>query len=104
MARKNLASKARPSKNGTLMFRLYIAPGQASSMRALANLRSICSGYFGKNCAIQVVDILKDPLRAKRDKIAVIPTLIKLSPEPTWTIVGDLNEEAMVLASMKGPD
>ncbi len=104
MANHKQASRARPSKNGKLLFRLYIASGQDSSTRALTNLKTICSGYFGRNYRIEVIDILEDPLRAKRDKISVIPTLIKISPEPTWTIVGDLSEDAMVLDAMKGPD
>ncbi len=103
MKKKRLDSKKNLSKKNKLMFRLYIASGEASSLRALSNLKAICSEYFGRNYKIEVVDTSKNPLRAKRDEIAETPTLIKLFPEPAWTIVGDLSEDAFVLAAMKGP-
>ena len=103
MNKKRTVSKRRPSKKNKLMFRLYVAPGEASSSRALSNLRTICSAYFGRNCQIEVIDTLKDPLSAEKDEIAETPTLIKLFPEPTWRVIGDLSEDALVLAAMKRP-
>ncbi len=102
MKKKRLVSSKRPSKKSKLMFRLYIRPGETSSLKALSNLKTICSEYFGRNYQIQVIDTLKEPLRAQSDEIVETPTLIKLFPKPTWTIVGDLGEDALVLAAMKG--
>lgn len=95
------ATKSQPTKNGKIAFRLYISPGDTSSSRALANLKTICREHFGGNYEIEIVDTLKDPQRAKRDGITGTPTLIKRSPAPVWTIAGDLSEEALILAEMK---
>ncbi len=104
MNKKRTASRRRLPKKNKLVFRLYIASGEASSLRALSNLRTICGEYFGRSYQIEVIDTMKDPLRAKRDEIAETPTLIKLFPNPRWRITGDLSEDALVLAAMKGPD
>ncbi len=102
MNKKSRILRKRSAKKNILIFRLYVHPEQASSLKALENLKMICSEYFGRRCRIEVIDTLKEPSRAQHDKIAEIPTLIKLSPKPSWTIVGDLSEDARVLASMKG--
>lgn len=70
-------------------------------MRAIVNLRNICQGYFS-DYELEVVDTAKEPLRAMEDGIVVTPTLVKLAPEPRWSIVGDLSEDARVLAAMSG--
>jgi hypothetical protein len=36
-----------------------------------------------------------------QDGVWITPALVKLSPAPQWTIVGDLSEDARVLASMQ---
>ncbi|MBI4788387.1 MAG: circadian clock protein KaiB [Chloroflexi bacterium] len=83
-----------------LVFRLYITQGAHSSVRAMANLKIICRDYLNGNCQLEIIDTQKDPIRAMQDGIVVTPTLVKLAPEPRWTIVGDLSEDARVLASM----
>ncbi len=83
-----------------LIFRLYITQQAPSSMRALSNLKTICRDYFPNNVQLEVVDTVEQPLRAMQDGIVITPTLVKLSPEPSWSIVGDLSEDARVLASM----
>ncbi len=84
-----------------LVFRLYISGGAPSSTRALDNLKAVCKEYFPNDHRIEVVDTLLEPLRAMQDGIIVTPSLVKLSPEPSWTIIGDLSEDARVLASMR---
>lgn len=69
-------------------------------MRALSHLQSICRQHFGDRCEIEVVDLSKDPDKAKRASILSTPTLVKLSPPPSWRIVGDLSDDAMILAKM----
>lgn len=73
-------------------------------MRAIANLNAICQQYFDGNYELEIVDTIQQPLRAMQDGIIITPTLVKLSPEPRWSIVGDLSEDARVLASMTADD
>ena len=79
------------------VFRLYLAGGAPTSVRAFANLYSICQKHFPGSHRIEVVDILKEPLRALKDAVLVTPTVVKLSPLPELQIIGDLSEEEEVL-------
>jgi circadian clock protein KaiB len=96
------SAKVRPTESNKIEFRLYIAKGQKSSVVALSNLRTICREFLDGNYDIEVVDTLSHTRRAQRDGIAATPTLVKVSPEPGWSIVGDLSEDALILAIMQG--
>jgi circadian clock protein KaiB len=100
--KKNRESKQSHSRNNILGFRLYISPGGITSERAITNLKTICEKHFRNHYDIEIVDALQDPLRAARDGIEVTPTLVKLSPEPRWKIQGDLSDNALILAAMRG--
>ena len=84
-----------------ILFRLYITKGERTSARALANLRTICREHLARGYEIEIVDAQKSPQRAEKDGVTATPTLIKRSPAPAWTIVGDLSEDALILDAMK---
>jgi circadian clock protein KaiB len=98
---KPTAAGRQPAQKEKLSFRLYITRGERASERALANLKTICRDHFIRGYEIEVVDARKHPLRAEKDGVSKTPTLIKCSPAPAWTIVGDLSEDALILAAMK---
>lgn len=89
------------TKKSKILFRLYITNRAPTSVRALENLRHICRDYFDGGYELEIVDTAQEPGRAMRDGIVITPTLVKLAPEPRWSIVGDLSDEARVLASMR---
>jgi circadian clock protein KaiB len=85
------------------VFRLYLAGGAPNSVRAFANLYAICRKHFPDSHRIEVVDVLKEPLRALAEAILVTPTVVKLSPWPEQQIIGDLSEEEEVLLALGLP-
>jgi len=89
--------------HGAYVFRLYLAGGAPNSVRALANLYSVCHRHFPGCHRIEVIDVLKDPLRALAEAILVTPTLVKVSPAPTQQIIGNLSEEEEVLRALGLP-
>ena len=91
------------SSNGAHVFRLYLAGGAPNSVRALANLYAICRKHFPESHRIEVIDVLKEPLRALAEAILVTPTLVKVSPAPEQQIIGNLSEEAEVLRALGLP-
>ena len=102
-------SKSKPSAVATrssradreiAQFRLYVANETPNSVRAIANLQAICQQYLRDRCKIEIVDILQEPLRALSEGVLVTPTLVRLSPPPVRTIVGDLSETATVLRAL----
>ncbi len=91
------------SLSGAYVFRIYITDGAPNSVRALANLYAICHQHFPESHRIEVVDILKEPLRALAESILVTPTVVKLSPAPEQRIIGNLSEERQSFACSACP-
>lgn len=87
-----------------LTLRLYVANDTIPSRQARANLDLICREHFPDSATVEIVDILKDPIRCLNEGVLVTPTLIKVSPPPARKIVGTLSETMVVLLAlgMKG--
>jgi circadian clock protein KaiB len=83
------------------MMRLYVAGQSARSLAAIANLRKICDTHMAGRCTIEVIDLMRNPERAKADQIVAIPTLIRKLPEPVRRIIGDLSATDKVLMSLE---
>ncbi len=83
-----------------ILLRLYVADKPPNSARAMTNLQSICSEYLHGRYHIEVIDILKEPLRALSEGVLVTPTLVRMSPQPMRTILGDLSNRSTVLLAL----
>ena len=99
---KGALNKADQPK-GAYVFRLYLAGGAPNSVRAFANLYAICQKHFPESHRIEVIDVLKEPMRALAEAILVTPTVVKLFPLPEQQIIGDLSEEEEVLRALGLP-
>lgn len=91
------ATKAAQAK---FVLRLYLSGTNPQSQRALSNVRRICEGYLKDRYELQVFDIYQNPVRATEDQVVAVPTLVKVSPGPLRRLVGDLSDEARVLAGL----
>ena len=89
-----------PGDREVTLFRLYVADETPNSNRSRANLQSIGKEHLQDRYRTEVVDILQYPLRALSDGILVTPTLVRLSPLPVRTIVGDLSDVTAVLLAL----
>ena len=85
-----------------LILRLYIAGAAPNSLRAVENLKALCAAHFEERCSLEIVDVLKEPLRALNDDILVTPTLVKLSPGVRTRVIGDLSDDRKVLSALHG--
>jgi circadian clock protein KaiB len=83
-----------------LSLRLYVAGSAPNSLRAVDNLKAMCEAHFSGRCTLEIVDVLKEPLRALNDEILVTPTLVKLSPGARTRVIGDLSDERKVLSAL----
>jgi circadian clock protein KaiB len=99
----NDALNAGEHPKGAYVFRLYLAGGAPNSVRALANLYAICRKHFPGSHRIEVIDVLKEPLRALAAAVFVTPTVVKVSPAPEQQIIGNLSEEEAVLRALGLP-
>ncbi len=79
------------------LLKLYVTGQTPQTKRAIANLNAICESELTDEYEIQLIDILKEPGLAERDKIVVTPTVIKQLPQPIKVVIGDLSDRAEVL-------
>lgn len=84
-------------------FRLYMAGDAPNSLKARANLEAFCQKHLPLRHEIQIVNVLKDPAQAAADGVLLTPTLIRLSPAPVRSIIGNLSDAATVLATLGPP-
>jgi circadian clock protein KaiB len=83
---------------GSWQFRLYVAGSSPNSQLAAANLKALGDRYLAGNYTIEIVDVLKEPLRTLNDRVYVTPTLVRLFPEPVCRIIGNLSDLKPILA------
>lgn len=101
MARKQSITKGSASSaSAAVVLRLYIASGAPNSLQAMANLAAICKENPQRSYALEVIDVIKHPLRALADGVLVTPSLCKLSPSPAMRIVGNLSDTDAVLRAL----
>jgi circadian clock protein KaiB len=81
--------------------RLYVSGESARSMTAFANLKRLCDTFLPDRHRLEVVDLLEHPSLAQDEGIVAVPTLVRISPLPTRTIVGDLSDLDEVLAGLQ---
>ena len=82
------------------VLKLYVAATAPNSLRARVNLEAIVREYLDEKSMIEVVDVIDEPMRALEDGILVTPTLVKLSPGPAATLIGNLSERSTILLAL----
>jgi circadian clock protein KaiB len=82
------------------VLRLYVAGQSPRSLRALANLRKICSDLLPGRYDLEVIDLYQQPELAQDAQIVALPTLVKQSPKPHRMLIGDLSNTADVLREL----
>jgi circadian clock protein KaiB len=93
------AAEAASGRVGYVL-RLYVAGSRSASLRAIANIKSICERHLSGRYRLDVVDLYQQPARAKEDDVVAAPTLVRTEPGPIRRIVGDLSDERRVLAGL----
>ncbi|MES2606029.1 MAG: circadian clock KaiB family protein [Pseudomonadota bacterium] len=81
-------------------FRLFVAGDALNSTLALANLTALCRTHLPGRHSIEVVDVFREPKRALAEGIFLTPTLIKLAPGTSLTIVGTLSKTSTILQAL----
>jgi circadian clock protein KaiB len=93
-------AKKRAAVGTVVVMRLYIAKSAPNSVKAIANLQAICKKHLPEGFQLEIIDVLKFPLRALADGILVTPSLAKISPSPAAKVVGDLSDRSSVLVAL----
>lgn len=83
-----------------VVMRLYVAGRAPNSVKAIANLESICRQHLHERYRLEIVDVCEHPRRALEDGVLVTPSMAVLSPLPGVNIIGNLSDTSSVLAAM----
>jgi circadian clock protein KaiB len=81
--------------------RLYVAGQSPKSLRAFANLKTLCEEHLAGRYELEVIDLVEQPALARSDDILAIPTLVRRLPAPLRKIIGDLSNTERVLVGLR---
>lgn len=91
-----LARKVRPRWE----FRLYVADTSPRSLLAMGNLRRLCEQHLKTGYRITIIDIIRQPSRARADNILATPTLVRALDSMDTKIIGTLTDTRKVLQAL----
>lgn len=96
----NFASFGPEAPSMHYVLRLYVTGMTARSVRAVENVRRICSKHLAGGYELQVVDLYQQPDLARLEQVVAAPTLVKTHPLPLRRLVGDMSNERRVLGGL----
>jgi PAS domain S-box-containing protein len=91
--------RAAPTR-ARLVLRLYVADLAPNSTRAHANLLALLDRAGTADYDLEVVDCFREPQRALGDGVLVTPTLAKIWPAPSETVIGTLSDARQVALTL----
>jgi len=80
---------------------LFVAGDETNSCQARENLVRFCERCLQGRYETVIYDVLQDFRPALEHRVLVTPTLIRVSPPPRVTILGNLSDTAKVVAALR---
>lgn len=71
---------------------MYVANDSAPSAQARRQLAVLRDSLGGESWEIEIVDVFEHPALAEQDRILATPVLIRLSPPPRLSVIGDFGD------------
>jgi circadian clock protein KaiB len=93
--------RPRKPKGKDYVLRLYIAGTTSKSVRAVANIKEICSKNLANRFDLEVIDIYQQPGLAKEMQVIAAPTLVKQLPLPLRKFIGDMSNTDRILVGLE---
>lgn len=91
-------SDAQPS------FLLLVAGSAPRSHTAADCVRSACKEVYGEGCRVDVVDLSEVGESARRESVALTPTLIRQRPLPKRSWIGAFADAETLARALRAPD
>ena len=82
------------------VLRLYVTGTTGRSVHAIQNVKRICDEHLAGRYELEVIDLYKNLPLARKDEVIAVPTLIKREPRPLRRLIGDMSDEARLLAGL----
>ena len=71
---------------------LFVTGQTPRSRNAVINLKEFCDRFLPGRYELEVVDLYREPQRAREAQIVAAPALVRHKPEPRRVAVGDLSD------------
>lgn len=98
--RKTRTAKPKVPRTNVYVLRLYITGQSSLSSASVRNLLRACQSHLKEQYDIQVIDICQQPELARAAQIVATPTLVKARPSPIRKLIGNLSDQAQLLAGL----
>jgi len=85
---------------GDYVLRLYVSGMTPNSLKAIENVRKICTENLEGRYHLEIVDIYQQPIFAKEGQIVAAPTLVKELPPPLRKFIGDMSQTERILVGL----
>jgi circadian clock protein KaiB len=83
-----------------MILQLYVSGMSQKSMEAIENIKKLCDIHLHDAFDLEIVDIYKHPEVASEQHIIFSPSLIKKSPLPQRTLIGNFSDTAKVIKGL----
>ena len=83
-----------------LVLQLYVSGMSPKSMEAIENIKRLCDKLLKDTVELEIIDIYKNPQVAVEKQIVFSPSLIKRSPLPSRTLVGNFSDPQKVIKGL----
>lgn len=83
-----------------LVLKLYVVGETKASRDIVSRLNGILDADYKGEYSLTVIDVLKHPRLAEKDRILAAPTLMKVLPPPVRKVIGDLSQREKVLLGL----
>ena len=80
---------------------LYVNGMNTTSNLIFAKLIKMCDEQFGDSYKLNLVDLRKEPEAGIKEKIIVLPTLVREYPRPEIRVTGDLTKIKKVMLTLE---
>lgn len=102
--RQPAASPLHTAETPTYVLRLFVAGHSATTERILQTLHQLLDQFLRQPYTLKVIDVFKHPEQAETDQVSATPTLVKVWPQPTRRLVGDLDNIEKILQVLVSPE
>lgn len=83
-----------------MRFTLYVAGDSELSLAAIRNFSRLRQRHLSEDIDLVIIDVVEQPRRAREDRVATTPMLVRQTPTPIRKVLGDLSDIDRVADAM----
>ena len=86
------------------LLRMYVTGYTEKTSKTIEQVRQMLGqvlGVWEDEHDLEIINVLEAPQKAIEDKVFATPTLVKVCPQPSRRIIGDLSDSQKVKAALE---